>query len=137
MNDILGNKAAIIERCLKRIREEYSNDPERLKNFTYQDAIVLNLERACQAAIDIAMHVVAQKHLGVPQNSAHAFDLLCEGGHITPQLAKQMKAMTGFRNIAVHEYRNLSLDVLQHVIEHGLKDFADFCAVFGLKIQLP
>ncbi len=73
--DVLLNKAAIIERCLRRIREEYTLCP-RLNNYTHIDAITLNLERACQAAIDMAMHLLASEHLGIPQSSAHAFDLL-------------------------------------------------------------
>ena len=87
MDDVSLNKAAIIERCLRRVAEEYAGDPARLANFTYRDAIVLNLERACQAAIDMAMHVVARDHLGVPQTTGGAFDLLAEAGRIESGLA--------------------------------------------------
>ncbi|MDV2887450.1 hypothetical protein RYX45_19920, partial [Alkalihalophilus pseudofirmus] len=48
------NKINIIERCIRRIHEEYENNPEHLKNFTKQDSIVLNLQRACEASIDLA-----------------------------------------------------------------------------------
>jgi uncharacterized protein YutE (UPF0331/DUF86 family) len=89
MDDVLLNKAAIIDRCLRRIDDEYASDPLRLVDFTHQDAIVLNLERACQAAIDLGMHVVAREHLGIPQGSAQAFDLLALAGKITPDLAKK------------------------------------------------
>jgi len=52
-DDVLLNKASIIERCLHRIEDEYQDDPANLyENVTRQDAIVLNLQRACQAAID-------------------------------------------------------------------------------------
>jgi uncharacterized protein YutE (UPF0331/DUF86 family) len=134
MNDVLLNKAAIIERCLRRVAEEYACDPGRLRNFTHQDAIVMNLERACQAAIDMAMLVIARDHLGVPQTSAQAFDLLAQAGRITPDVAKNMRAMVGFRNIAVHEYQTLRLDILQQVVEQGRNDLIEFCAALGLKI---
>ncbi|HEY52224.1 MAG TPA: DUF86 domain-containing protein [Caldilineae bacterium] len=134
MDDILLAKAAIIERCLRRVDAEYQDDPERLEDFTYQDAIVLNLQRACQAAIDMAMHVVARDHLGAPASSAEAFDLLAKAGRIDAELAKRMRGMVGFRNIAVHEYQKLDLAILQAVIEHGGDDFVAFCAAFGLKI---
>jgi uncharacterized protein YutE (UPF0331/DUF86 family) len=76
-DDVVVNKASIIERCLQRIEEEYQNDPENLyENVTRQDAIVLNLQRACQAAIDLAMHLVREHELGVPQESREAFALL-------------------------------------------------------------
>lgn len=135
MDDVMYNKAAIIERCYRRIAEEYAGNPDRLKNFTHQDAIVLNLERACQAAIDLAMHVLAMDHLGVPQSSAHAFDLLSQAGRISPEVARKMRAMVGFRNVSVHQYQELSLEVLRLAVETGHQDFMEFCAGLGLRIS--
>ena len=55
MDDVIVNKVSVIERCLKRIREEYQGDAEEFKrNFTKQDSVILNLQRLCEAAIDIA-----------------------------------------------------------------------------------
>lgn len=51
-DDILLNKAAIIERCIRRIQEEYHACPD-LDNHTHVDALTLNIERACQAAINM------------------------------------------------------------------------------------
>src|SRR5690606_34615043 len=65
-----------ILRYIRRIQEEYANDEQNLENCTKQDAIVLNLQRACEASIDLAMHIVAEKELGIPQSSRDAFDLL-------------------------------------------------------------
>ncbi|MCC5807835.1 MAG: hypothetical protein JJU00_16030 [Opitutales bacterium] len=48
-DDVYLNKREIIRRCLRRIKDDYQDDPERLTNFTVQDAIVLNLQRACEA----------------------------------------------------------------------------------------
>ena len=36
------------------IPEEYDGDPKNLENITRQDSIILNLQRACEAAIAIA-----------------------------------------------------------------------------------
>ena len=56
-DDVVLNKASIIERCLRRVREEYADNPTNLHDdITKQDAIVLNLQRACQAAIDLSRH---------------------------------------------------------------------------------
>lgn len=135
MDDVLLNKAAIIERCLHRISEEYAGDPSRLESFTHQDAIILNLERACQAAIDLAMHIVARDHLGVPQSSAQAFDLLAEARRISPALAAKMRRMVGFRNIAIHQYQELKLSIVRRVVENGSNDFVEFCAALGLRLK--
>ena len=42
-DDVLLNKAASIERCLKRIDEEYRGGQDFETNFTRQDALLLNL----------------------------------------------------------------------------------------------
>lgn len=134
MTDILLAKGAIVERCMRRIDEEYAGDPDRLRNFTHQDAIVLNIERACQAAIDMAMHVVAQEHLGIPQSSGEAFTLLEAAGRINANLAGALRAMVGFRNVAVHSYQALSVDILKQVIEGSRQDLTAFCQALGIDI---
>lgn len=125
-NDVILNKVSIIERCLKRIHEEYQNNPENLENFTKQDSIILNLQRACEASIDLAMHIVAEKKLGLPQNSRDAFTFLETEGVIPSSLSQKMKAMIGFRNIAVHDYQEISLVILQKIIDNHLVDFMQF-----------
>jgi uncharacterized protein YutE (UPF0331/DUF86 family) len=135
MNDILLNKAAIIERCLKRVKEEYKNCPQ-LDNYTHLDAIILNLERTSQATIDMAMHIVAKDHLGVPQSSADGFELIYKAGKIDANLLKALKGMVGFRNIAVHEYQSIDLNVLRKIITDGKKDLVRFCSQLGIKIKV-
>ena len=51
-DDVLINKAATIERCVARAREEYFRDPGSFgTDFTRQDAAILNIQRACEAAL--------------------------------------------------------------------------------------
>jgi uncharacterized protein YutE (UPF0331/DUF86 family) len=121
-DDVSLNKLAIIERCLRRVAEEYRGDPARLENFTIQDSVVLNVQRACEAAIDMAMHVIAVHRLGIPQDARSGFDILAAERLIERPLADRMKAMVGFRNIAVHDYQQLQIAILQRVIEERLED---------------
>ncbi len=123
-DDIILNKAEIIENCLKRIDEEYRVDPKRLRNNqTVQDAIILNLERACQAAIDLAMRVVRIKKLGVPKESRDAFTFLEKAGFIDKIFCEKMYGLVGFRNTAIHNYKKLDLDLIENVIQSHLDDF--------------
>ena len=126
MSDVLLNKVATIERCLRRVKEEYAGDEMSLQNFTKQDSIVLNLQRAIEATIDMAMHIVAGEKLGLPQNSRDAFQLLYERNVIDEVMLGRLSAMIGFRNIAVHDDQQINLKILQSIIEHRLEDFSDF-----------
>ena len=127
VDDVLLNKAATIERCLQRIAEEYQGHAHELKtDQTRQDAIILNLQRACEAAIDAAMHVVRLKRFGLPQESREAFRLLEDAGLLSGELSQHMQAMVGFRNIAVHEYQKLNLDIVRAILTERLDDFQEF-----------
>ena len=57
--DIIYNKAAIIQRCMARNNAENENDPNNLLNYTKKDSIIPNLQRACEGAIDLAMHLIS------------------------------------------------------------------------------
>ena len=129
MNDVILNKTTTIERCVKRIQEVYEGNPENLADFTKQDSIILNIQRACEASIDVAMHIVSERKLGVPKASRDAFKLLQEAGLIDANLAKTLMNMVGFRNIAVHDYQALQLDILQAIVEKHVNDFKDFTKV--------
>lgn len=133
-DDVLLNKASIIERCIRRIKEEYASTPE-LDSPTHVDALTLNIERACQAAIDMAMHLVAKQHLGIPQCSADAFESLRKALIIPKELCRSLKAMTGFRNVAIHEYQELDLEILHYIAHEGFRDFIRLCTALGLNIK--
>ncbi|MFY9120375.1 MAG: DUF86 domain-containing protein [Syntrophomonadaceae bacterium] len=124
--DIILNKSQTIERCLKRVTEEYENNPDNLNIILKQDAIILNIQRACEAAISIAMHIVAEEGLGLPQYSREAFELLANHKIIDEKLSKKLQAMVGFRNIAIHDYQKLDLSILKNIIEHNLINLKDF-----------
>jgi len=127
MDDVLLNKVTIIERCLSRIAEEYDEHKQELEtNLTRQDAIVLNLQRACEASIDAAMHVVRSRSLGVPQQSREAFGMLHEATLLDEPLCQRMQAMVGFRNVAVHDYRKLNMAILRAILDDRLEDFRQF-----------
>lgn len=126
-DDVILNKPASIERCLQLIQAEYAGDKKNLiANQTKQDAIVLNLQRVCETTIDLAMYVVSQRKLGVPQDSRDAFSLLQTAGILPANLAQRMQRMVGFRNVAVHEYARLNLDVVRAIITKQLDDFRTF-----------
>ena len=127
MADVVLNKIQTIQKCLARIQEEYIGYEDSFKtNYTKQDSVILNLERASQATIDIATHIIKVKKLGLPNSSRELFDILLEYGYISDNIANQMKGMVGFRNIAVHDYQNLNIDIVITVIEKHLIDFEKY-----------
>ncbi len=135
VDEVILAKAGIIERCLRRLDEEYAGRSENLRaNWTRQDSILLNLERACQASIDLALRLIRLHRLGVPQDSRQAFLILRAQGLLPPALADSLAAMVGFRNVAIHNYRTLDLDIVEDILRHRLGDFRQLVA---LALQHP
>ena len=125
-DDVLINKAATIERCVARAREEYFSDPATFAtNFTRQDAAILNIQRACEAALDMGQHLIRRDRLGVPQSARDVFTLLAQAGRIEQPLAEGLQRMVGFRNIAEHDYQTLQLPITVAIIEKHLDEFLD------------
>lgn len=126
-DDVLINKAAVIERCVARAREEYLRDPATFAtDFTRQDAAILNIQRACEAALDMGQHLIRREKLGVPQSARDVFALLAQGGWMDSTLADGLKRMVGFRNIAVHDYQALQLPITVSIIETHLDEFLHY-----------
>lgn len=129
MDRVILNKVEIVDRCLRRIADIYTNSHELETSYDLQDLIILNIQRAAQASIDLAMHVVRVRSLGVPQTSADAFDLLANDKVIEGQLANKLKKMVGFRNIAIHEYTKIDVAIVAHIVEDELGIFKQFSQV--------
>lgn len=126
-DEVLLKKAAIVERAVHRAREEYAAAGAAFAtDFTRQDAAVMNIQRACEAAVDMANHIVRRDHLGVTSSARESFDALAAAGRISPELADAMRHMVGFRNLAVHDYQRLLLAVAERVIQRDLDDLLAF-----------
>lgn len=129
MNEILLQKQATIKRCIIRMNEVYSNDSKNLSDLTKQDSIILNLQRICQASIDMAMYVVSTRKLGLPKASQDGFKLLKEAHFINSYLSTSLTNMMGFCTIAIHDYQSLNLNVLQAILEKHIDDFLTFAQI--------
>lgn len=127
--DVILAKTGNIQRCLRRIREATDLKPDSLDDIDKQDIFVLNLQRAVEAAIDIAAHIVASEGLGLASTIKDNFKFLSEAGIIGEGLLKKMQAMVGFRNIAVHDYQAIDAAILKSILTNNLKDIEDFYAV--------
>jgi len=133
-DDVPINKAAVIERCVARAREEYAANPATFAtDFTRQDAAILNIHRACEAALDMGQHLIRRERLGVPQSARDVFALLAQGGWIDAKLADALKRMVGFRNIAMHDYQALQLPITESIITRHLDEFLHYSQALLLR----
>ena len=128
MNDVALNKKESIERCIRQIRSYY-HQPNIIpfaEDFLRQDAIALNLQRACEQCIDLANYIVRSLKLGLPKDSKDSFRILVDSHVISADILENLQKMVAFRNILVHEYQRMDLKRLIDVIENRLDDLLAF-----------
>ena len=134
--DVVIAKAAAIQRCLKRIKETTGLNRNSLEDMDKQDIFVLNLQRAVQAAIDLATHIVASEGLGLSDTIRDNFKLLNNTGIINEDLTRKMESMVGFRNIAIHDYQAIDKDILKSILSNNLKDLEEFYTTVLLHFKI-
>jgi uncharacterized protein YutE (UPF0331/DUF86 family) len=71
---------------------------------------------------------IRRRRLGIPNESRDSFAVLVRESLIDPDLGNRLKKMVGFRNLAVHQYRELDLDILDAVIRTNLDALLAFSA---------
>ncbi len=124
--DVIISKIESMERCISRIYEEYDGNRLNLGNYTKQDSIVLNIQRACELAIDIGNYIISMNKFRTPRVSRDVFIILMENNVIGQSLSINLQKMVGFRNIAVHDYQQINVAILESIINHNLEDFKKF-----------
>jgi len=124
--DVALSTLASIEKCLARIQTVTGGNPGSLADVDTEEIFLLNVQRAAQAALDLAAHIVADEGLGLPGTLKEAFGLLRDHGLVSAQLADNLARMAAFRNLAVHDYEGLDPEVLRTILTERLGDLVDF-----------
>jgi uncharacterized protein YutE (UPF0331/DUF86 family) len=134
VDDLLLHKVSAIERAVLRV--EALGAGEGAYSGTRLDAVVLSLQRACDGAVDAAMHLVRVHRLGVPQDTADAFDLLERAALLPPALSGRMRGIVQMRGTLTHDYESLAPEDIRRMVEAHLQDFPAFTA-HAIGLALP
>jgi len=91
-----------------------------------QDIVLHNLQLAIQGCIDIGSHIISDEGWGVAGSLNEIFYILQDKGVINSGLVERMASMVGFRNILVHEYEDVDMDIVHEILQTHLKDVDAF-----------
>ncbi len=124
---LLAKKLAFIESCVADLRQLAIAD-QIDKDIKERRFIEHTLQLAIQACLDAASHVVSDDRLGEPETNQELFRLLAQAGRISNELSTKLRAAAGFRNILVHGYAEVDVNVTRDVLDHHLDDLLAFAA---------
>jgi uncharacterized protein YutE (UPF0331/DUF86 family) len=123
--ELIAKKLAEIETYVRELRTLVSI--EKIDTEVKEERFAAHtLQLAIQNALDVASHIVSDEGLGEPQTNQELFALLERNDWLPAALARDLRSMTGFRNILVHGYQKLNREVLKDVLQNHLSDLIDF-----------
>lgn len=121
VDDVLLNKAQRIEHSIRRVRASHTRAQHNVvHNDIYQDAAMFNIQRACEAALDMGQHLIRRDKLGIPQSTKDIFTLLAQADYIDLSLTRELTIIVDFCHLAVHECQQLDPATLEDIIEKHL-----------------
>lgn len=127
--DVLRAKSATIRHHVARLRARQPLDPALLaRDEDVRSIVLMDLQQAIQACIDLAVHACSHEALGAPEGPAAAFALLARAGVLDDGLAVRLAGAAGLRNVIVHRYGELALDRIVGQLPEGLTALEGFLA---------
>ncbi len=131
---LIDKRLAIIDTCLADLRRLARVDLIDT-DIREQRFVEHTLQVAIQAALDVASHIVSDRRLGEPRTNRELFDLLQRDQWLDERLASTLRNMAGFRNVLVHGYDDVDLDIVTDVLRNHLGDLDAFVAAVRLRIN--
>lgn len=124
---VILKKIAHIRHNLSRLKEKKNISLTTFKeDLDIQDIVLRNLQLAIQGCIDIGSHIISDEGWGVAGSLNEIFYILQDKGVISARLVEKMVSMVGFRNILVHEYEVVNLDIVYNILQTRLGDIEEF-----------
>ena len=113
--------------------------PEKIETDVREERFVEHtLQLAIQAALDVASHIVSDDRLGEPQTNRQLFEILARHGWISEELGQTLRQVVGFRNILVHGYSDVDLEIVRRIVEDDLDDLTRFAVAVRARLaDLP
>ncbi len=129
---VISAKIESLARCLARVEDRRGESVDELiADLDRQDVVVLNLTRAVQLCVDVAVRATSRAGKPTPDTMADAFADLADEGVLAHDHAARLRAAVGFRNIAVHAYGKLDWNVVHAVSHAGVEDLRAFAGAIA------
>jgi uncharacterized protein YutE (UPF0331/DUF86 family) len=113
LNFLQARKSTIVKKNL--------NDDIGLLN-----SVAYAIHAIIQASIDIATHIASDENWELPSHSAQSFKILERHEVISNEISEDLQQAVKLRNVIVHQYDDLHLDVIENVVKTKLDYFLKF-----------
>ena len=105
------------------------------KSHRDQKAVQKTLQEMVEICMDIGKHIIADEGFRFPEDSKDIFAVLNENGVLSKKTTSIMSDMVGFRNIVVHLYEKIDLEIVFGILKKHLKDFDVFSSEINVFVS--
>ena len=123
---VVRRHLAALDRAIETLRRHRGHPVETLRSDQEELWLVEHgLQLCAQNVLDVASHLAASAGHDVP-DYAMAIDRLRDLGILAPDFAERFRAVAGFRNVIVHGYLDVDIDLVHRLLNERLEDFTEF-----------
>ncbi len=127
VEDKITRKLNSMQRYVGYLKSVRDRDKEALEeDYGLRSSIERNFHLAIESAIDIGEMIISEEGFERPEDYRSVFLILGRHGVLPGNFAEDFSLAAGFRNILVHAYEELDLDMLYDFLTGKLSDFDDF-----------
>ncbi len=122
--DVVRNKLDAIERACQVLESLGDVDAARLRSDAIVAAAVERLlARLVDLAVDVNSHLAGALLGRAPGEYRESFDLMAEAGVLDPATTERLKPSVGMRNVIVHEYLDLDLELVAEAVHEAVAGY--------------
>jgi uncharacterized protein YutE (UPF0331/DUF86 family) len=96
------------------------------EDFTLRGAIERYLEVSLECVLDIGEMIISYLGLRKPETYKEVIEILGEEGILPEGFAERFAEAAKFRNILVHMYAEIDVEMVYEILQNNLGDFDEF-----------
>lgn len=124
MEALIGEKLSKLREYLAYLRQLGEISPEAFSSdFRSRGAAERYLHLSIESVIDIGSEIISCLQLRRPGRYADIPEILAEAGIIPEELSSEVARMIGFRNLLVHDYARINVNLEHGFLRRRLGDF--------------
>lgn len=123
---VVDRHLAALRRAVAALRRHAGVSPQSLRaNSDLRWIVERGLQLCAQNALDIAGHVASSAGFD-PATYRSSIDCLVEANVLPAPFGARFHGVAGFRNVLVHGYLDVDLDLVARLLSESLDDFEEF-----------
>ena len=124
-----------LDQALQTLRKHQGRPVDELRSNREERWVVeRGLQLCTQNVLDVATHLAATAGRDVP-DYATAIDQLSDLSVLPAGFAARIRPVAGFRNVIVHGYLDVDLEIVHRLLNDRLDDFAEFARLVNLYLD--